>query len=489
MESTVVTQGDRAGVSRSPQPLTAQTGAVRARDRGAALGRALAISDLFAALLVATPISAVLGADAAYAVAFGAIAAVVWPAVAFSVGIYAPDDFRSWASGVPEIPRLLLAVMLASWPLFAAAVILDLPEPGFAIALVALALLLLASMGHAVARATVHRMKSMTQRTVVLGSGVVASKLTAKLRVHKQFGLEPIGIVDDEVHESDTLDLPRLGAFEELDEVLSAHAVDRVIIAFSRASHEELLRCIRTCRDHGVAVDVIPRLFELLDGVRPLGQVGGLPILSIGTPRLTRSARIAKRGLDLVASVGALIVLAPPLAIIAIAIKIDSRGPIFFRQVRAGRNGSVFRLIKFRSMASDAEERKQVVARRNDLSDGVMFKIHEDPRVTRVGRILRRWSLDELPQLFNVVKGEMSLVGPRPLILPETDALDEDWHLRRLDLRPGLTGPWQVYGRSETPFQEMVRFDYQYVTGWSLVRDVEILLATVPAVLSGRGAY
>ena len=118
-----------------------------------------------------------------------------------------------------------------------------------------------------------------------------------------------------------------------------------------------------------------------------------------------------------------------------------------------------------------------------------MFKIREDPRVTRVGRLLRRFSLDELPQLFNVLTGEMSLVGPRPLIFPETDALQEHWHLRRLELRPGLTGPWQIYGRSQSPFQEMVRFDYQYVAGWSLARDIEILLATLPAVISGRGAY
>jgi lipopolysaccharide/colanic/teichoic acid biosynthesis glycosyltransferase len=174
---------------------------------------------------------------------------------------------------------------------------------------------------------------------------------------------------------------------------------------------------------------------------------------------------------------------------IALAIKIESRGPVFFRQPRAGRGNSSFRLIKFRSMYIDAEERKKEMEALNEATDGVMFKIRRDPRVTRVGRFIRRSSLDELPQLFNVLRGEMSLVGPRPLIFPETAALEEHWHLRRLELRPGLTGPWQVYGRSQNPFQEMVRFDYQYVAGWSLARDVEILLATLPAVMSGRGAY
>jgi len=140
-------------------------------------------------------------------------------------------------------------------------------------------------------------------------------------------------------------------------------------------------------------------------------------------------------------------------------------------------------------MYRDADQRKLEYAKENDLDDGVMFKIKEDPRVTRVGSLLRRLSLDEAPQLINVLRGDMSLVGPRPLIFEETAAFAETWHERRLDLRPGMTGPWQVSGRSDIPFDEMIRFDYQYVAGWSLARDLEILLATAPAVLSGRGAY
>jgi lipopolysaccharide/colanic/teichoic acid biosynthesis glycosyltransferase len=173
----------------------------------------------------------------------------------------------------------------------------------------------------------------------------------------------------------------------------------------------------------------------------------------------------------------------------AIAVKVNSKGPIFFHQARAGRRNRSFNLIKFRSMYVDAEQRKADFDRMNESDDGVMFKIRDDPRVTRVGRVLRRFSIDELPQLFNVLKGDMSLVGPRPLIFSEAEALEERWHLRRSELRPGITGPWQVYGRSQSPFQEMVRFDYQYVAGWSLARDVELLLETLPAVLSGRGAY
>jgi lipopolysaccharide/colanic/teichoic acid biosynthesis glycosyltransferase len=197
----------------------------------------------------------------------------------------------------------------------------------------------------------------------------------------------------------------------------------------------------------------------------------------------------AKRMLDIVGSATLLALFAPVMLVTAIAIKIESRGPVFFHQPRAGRRNKSFNLIKFRSMYVDAEQRKAELDAMNEADDGVMFKIREDPRITKVGHFIRRFSIDELPQLFNVLKGEMSLVGPRPLIFSETAALEERWHLRRLELRPGITGPWQVYGRSDSPFQEMVRFDYQYVAGWSLARDVELLLATLPAVLSGRGAY
>jgi exopolysaccharide biosynthesis polyprenyl glycosylphosphotransferase len=228
-------------------------------------------------------------------------------------------------------------------------------------------------------------------------------------------------------------------------------------------------------------VDVVPRLFEFLDGVRALDQVGGLPLLSIGTPHLTRSSKIAKRALDIGVALALILALLPLTALIAIAIKVESRGPVFFRQPRVGRRLTTFDMFKFRSMYANA------ALRLND--EGVMVKGRHDPRTTKVGRFLRRLSLDEMPQLVNVLRGEMSLVGPRPLVPEEAATLEESWHSRRFDLHPGMTGPWQIQGRSETPFQEMIRLDYQYVAGWSLARDIEILMATVPAVLAGRGAY
>jgi lipopolysaccharide/colanic/teichoic acid biosynthesis glycosyltransferase len=168
---------------------------------------------------------------------------------------------------------------------------------------------------------------------------------------------------------------------------------------------------------------------------------------------------------------------------------LESPGPVLFRQRRAGRDRKTIRVFKFRSMYRDADLRKADYVADNSHGDGLMFKIKEDPRITGVGAVLRTLSLDELPQLFNVLRGDMSLVGPRPLIFAETAGLEQDWHERRLDLRPGMTGLWQISGRSNIPFHEMVRFDYQYVAGWSLARDAEILLATLPAVLSRRGAY
>ncbi len=445
--------------------------------------------DSLAACAAATIAVGALGAPTWGGVAYAACVTVLWPLAAFSIGLYRSDQLTTWASSVAEVPRGFVAILLITWPLYGIASALPLSNVVTLTLLTVVGVAAFTPIARTVVRAGLHREPDLRQRTLILGSGMVAGEVVKKLHNNTQFGLLPIGIVDDEVHDVGTPDLPWLGRFDDLDAIIKAQGVDRVIIAFTRASHEQLLESIRACRDAGVAIDVVPRLFEFLDGVRALDQVGGLPLLSIGAQNLTSASVAAKRALDVFGSLALLVLFGPAMIAAAIAIKLESRGPVFFRQPRAGRGNSSFALIKFRSMYMDAEERKQEIEALNEAGDGVMFKIRRDPRVTRVGRFLRRFSIDELPQLFNVLRGEMSLVGPRPLIFPETAALDENWHLRRLELRPGLTGPWQVYGRSQSPFQEMVRFDYQYVAGWSLARDVEILLATIPAVVSGRGAY
>ena len=460
----------------------------RRRRRAASLHRLLALADALASGVATLAGSLIAGLPADAALTVSGICAVSLPAIAFACGLYAADDLRSWATGVPEAGRLLFAVVALSWPLHAAASAVGAASPA-QVALIGTALAgILVAAGRAGARGIVHRAEHLLERTAIVGSGVVAVQLVANLRRHRAVGLVPVGIVDDSVHDPELADLEHLGTLDELPAILRLHAIDRVIIAFTRGGHEELLRGIRACRDGGVPVHVVPRLFEFLDGTRALDHIGGMPILSLGVPRLTTTSRAAKRTLDMVLSALALGAIAPVLAVIAIAIKLESPGPVLFRQPRGGRGETVFELLKFRSMYAGADEDKVELIAFNEHGDGVMFKIRRDPRVTRVGAVLRRLSLDELPQLWNVLRGQMSLVGPRPLILDETASL-EDWHVRRRDLRPGLTGPWQVYGRSDIPFQDMVRFDYQYVAGWSLARDLEIVLATIPAVVSGRGAY
>jgi exopolysaccharide biosynthesis polyprenyl glycosylphosphotransferase len=453
------------------------------------LRRCLALGDALAVLLGALTASLVAGMTAFDAAASAAVLLGCWGVVGWLAGIYAGDDLRAWATGVPTAPRLLITALTVVWPYYAVLRWLEAPAADAAALTAAVVTTPLSITARTLARGYVHRQASLRQRVVIVGSGVIASQLVTKLRSQDQFGLDPVGFVDDEPHRVGEERIPHLGRLDALTGVLRRHSIDRAIFAFSRAGHDDLLRSIRASRDARVAVDIIPRLFEFLDGVQGLVNVGGLPLLSMTVPRLSRRSQAAKRALDAMLAGAVLLILSPVLVTIAVLIKLESPGPVLFAQRRVGRGGERFRVFKFRSMYRDAEQRKAELAGMNDIGDGVMFKIHRDPRVTRVGRFIRRYSLDELPQLINVLRGEMSLVGPRPLIEREADALSEDWHARRLDLRPGLTGPWQVSGRSDTTVEEMVRFDYTYVAGWSLARDVEILFATVPAVLSGRGAY
>jgi exopolysaccharide biosynthesis polyprenyl glycosylphosphotransferase len=484
MESSVATHHEEASSSANGRTFVGAPAwpRTRGRQRGSVLARLLLTADVMAAVTAATLAGWIVGLGPADLAIFALGATIFWPLMAFALGLYnGTSTLRFWVSGVSEVPQALTATVLFSWPLYAVAYLSDANAPG-AVALWTVVLTaLLSPLARASVRARLHREAPLRQRAIIVGSGLVAGQLVDKIRTHEQYGIVPVGLVDATPYEIGTPDLPRLGNLAQLEEVIQDFQIDRVIIAFSKAGHEELLHCIRVCRDHGVAVDVVPRLFEFLDGVRSLDQVGGLPLLSIGIPHLTRTSQIAKRTLDVSVAALLLLMMAPLVAAIALAIKVESRGPVFFRQRRVGLGRQNFDMLKFRSMYQNA------ALNLND--DGVMVKTRLDPRTTTVGRMLRRWSLDELPQLINVVRGEMSLVGPRPLIHQEAAALEQSWHARRFDLRPGMTGPWQIQGRSETPFHEMIRLDYQYVAGWSLARDVEILLATAPAVLAGRGAY
>jgi exopolysaccharide biosynthesis polyprenyl glycosylphosphotransferase len=269
-----------------------------------------------------------------------------------------------------------------------------------------------------------------------------------------------------------------------LEETIRHENIHRVILAPDATDSEEFLETISVIKSLGVRASILPRLFEVVGTSVEFDTLNGLTVLGIRRLGLVRSSRAVKRAMDLLGAGIALIVIGPLMVAIAIAIRVDSRGPVFFRQTRVGREGRRFTMLKFRTMVDGADGMKEQLADRNEAIG--LFKISEDPRITSVGHWLRRTSLDELPQLLNVLRGEMSLVGPRPLVIEE-DCRIQGRHRRRLQLTPGMTGDWQILGSARIPLDEMVKIDYLYVANWSFWGDVKILARTMLYVLSARG--
>jgi len=267
---------------------------------------------------------------------------------------------------------------------------------------------------------------------------------------------------------------------DSVRDVVSELRVHRIILALTTTDTSDVTDLIRVAKAVGVRVSVLPRMFEAVGTSVEFDDVDGMTMLGVRRFGLLRSSRMLKRGFDLIAGSAALVLVGPLMAAVALAIRIDTKGPAFFRQPRVGRDGQHFQIFKFRSMVTDADAQKDRLRSLNEAGDG-LFKITHDPRVTRVGAVLRRTSLDELPQLFNVLRGEMSLVGPRPLVIDE-DAQVVGLDRSRLHLTPGMTGPWQVLG-TRVPMHEMVGLDYLYVANWSLWLDLKLLLRTVRHVL------
>jgi exopolysaccharide biosynthesis polyprenyl glycosylphosphotransferase len=270
----------------------------------------------------------------------------------------------------------------------------------------------------------------------------------------------------------------------DLEEAIIRKDVDRVIIAPRETDSDEFLDLISLVKSLGVRVSVLPRIFEVVGTAVEFDTLNGVTVLGVRRFGLIWSSRVMKRAMDIVGSSLALVALGPFMIAIAVAIRATSPGPALFRQTRVGRNGRRFTMYKFRTMVDGADALKPRLAARNE-ADG-LFKIADDPRITRVGRWLRCTSLDELPQLINVLRGEMSLVGPRPLVVDE-DCKIQGRHRRRLDLTPGMTGDWQILGSARIPLHEMVKIDYLYVANWSLWGDVKILARTILYVFGARG--
>lgn len=413
--------------------------------------------------------------------------------VAKLYGLYERDEERTDHSTTDEFAAVFHMITVCTGLLAFGLYLTDLAHPSVGkVAVFWAAAIVLVSSGRAAARGYCRRHVSYLQNTIIVGAGDVGQLVGRKLLKHPEYGINLLGFVDDAPKErrDDLEHLTLLGPVDRLPALVRLFDVERVVIAFSQDSHERTLELIRSMKDMDVQIDVVPRLFELIGPNFDMHSVEGIPLLGLPPPRLSRSSMLLKRTFDLALTIPGLVVLAPVFAVIALLIKRDSAGPVFFRQVRVGCNGRAFRIWKFRTMSVDADERKPEIAHLNQHlkngGDPRMFKIPDDPRVTRFGRWLRRYALDELPQLFNVVRGEMSLVGPRPLILDE-DRHVLEWARQRLSLKPGCTGPWQVQGGSAIPFEEMVRLDYLYVTGWSILGDLKLMVRTVPIMLADYG--
>ncbi|HKZ69099.1 MAG TPA: sugar transferase [Anaerolineales bacterium] len=298
-----------------------------------------------------------------------------------------------------------------------------------------------------------------------------------------------VGFVDDDPVRGST-DLGRfhaLGGLDGVESIIKKEKVDEIIITIPWMYHRRIAALVAVCERRAVRPRVVPELFQFSLSRVDVDDLGGIPLIGVKEHTLPTTARLVKRTMDVVFAALALAVLWPVFLIVAMAIKLESRGPALFAQSRVGQNGKLFKAYKFRSMYQDAEEQLTNLSERNEAS-GPLFKIKDDPRRTRVGRLLRRTSLDEFPQLINVLKGEMSWVGPRPALPQEVEQY-EPWQRQRLDVSQGITGLPQVSGRSDLTFDEMCLLDIYYIENWSLSLDLTILLRTIPQVLLGRGAY
>jgi exopolysaccharide biosynthesis polyprenyl glycosylphosphotransferase len=339
--------------------------------------------------------------------------------------------------------------------------------------------------------------------TLIVGRGPEAVLCIREMRARPELGYRVIGIVDNgpvgAAAGSTFEGVPVIGDLRSLPEAIRDSGANEVIISDPNVPGEVLFEVmIQTGRRRGVEFRIAPTLLNCLPSKTEIDQVGSLPMVTLFRSPLSNSARVAKRGSDLIVALLALAVLSPVWLLIALLIKLDSRGPVFYKQERVGMDGRVFLFYKFRTMRAgtdDAEHRefqRRYISGQPDSNQGddqrPAYKLRADDRVTRLGRVLRRMSIDELPQLFNVLRGDMSVVGPRPPIPYEVESY-ELWHRKRLDMKPGITGLWQVSGRNRLPFDEMVRMDLYYIENWSLLLDVKIIVQTVPVMWRGEDAY
>jgi len=459
-------------------------------DRDARFRRSLAAADVLA---VALAFAAVLAASRALPRPGALLLLPTVIVIGKVAGLYDRDENLLSKTTVDELPVLFeVSTVYALLGWLGEPLLVGSPLGRSAVAALWLGLTAGMPLARACARRLVLR-GTPGERCLVLGERAAAEQLAAKLAGSPLVGATVVGYIPlcggrgwsaQEAARPDE-HLPLLGSVTNLPVALWEHRIERVLIDSSTTpTSDRLLDKIRLIKSVGVKVSLLPRLLEVVGWSVALDEVEGVPLMGVRGYGLTQSSRVIKRALDVGGSLAALVVLAPLLVAVAIAVRLSSRGPVLFRQARVGKGGRSFNLLKFRTMYDGADEHKHELLHLNE-ADG-LFKIERDPRITPLGRVLRRCSVDELPQLINVLRGEMSLVGPRPLVVEE-DSRIQGWLRRRLDVTPGMTGIWQVLGSARIPLHEMVKLDYLYRANWSLWLDIKILIRTVPFVFARRG--
>jgi len=473
--STDGVRASQATAASSRADLPPETDSVKAvRQRETRYRRALVVADAAATLVALFVAVVVLGDDMLRTATFATIVLVV--AAAKITGLYDRDELLLCKSTIDELPRLFQLATLTTvvfW-LLSDSLLHGVLGHGQAFALWMVLTATLA-LSRVAARWIAARI-SCTERVMVVGDAAVLERLQEKLE-----GDGHIVLVGSVPFEHVVGDPGEMAAHARR---LGAH---RLIVApgDGAIASPETVGVIRAAKSTGLRVSLLPGVLDVVGTAVEFDSVPGMTLLGVRRFGLTRSSQLTKRLLDVSLSLAGLIALSPLLAAISLAIKLESGGPLFFRQRRIGRDGTPFEIIKFRSMVEGADELRESLMHRNEAPDG-LFKIAGDPRITRVGSVLRRCSLDELPQLWNVVRGEMSLVGPRPLIVDEDNRITGS-DRTRLQLTPGMTGHWQIAGSSRVPLSEMVKIDYRYIASWSLWSDVKILLRTVVYVGGRQG--
>ena len=460
------------------------------RRRGWLVKRALLAADvaglLLAYFLAKLVVSGPSASNPLVQVAVLVLAIATWIVGAKMYGLYERDEERVDHSTVDEVVGVFHLVTLGAWLFFLAAWAVGAENLHVArlVSFWLFAVLFITSF-RGLARSAARRSPLYLQNTIILGAGHIGQLAARKLVQHPEYGINLVGFVDanprDRRPELEHLAL--IGEPDQLDSLIELFDVERVIIAFSEATHDQLLDTIHELRKYDVQIDIVPRLFEIVGPKAGIHTLEGLALVSLPPASVSRSSRLLKRAVDYIVAVPMLVLLAPLMALIAICIRLDSPGPVLFRQRRLGYEMRPFTVLKFRTMRVDTDpdvHRRYIettVTHQASPNANGLYKLDRSDSVTRVGRFLRKTSLDELPQLFNVLAGEMSLVGPRPCLDYETEGFAEH-HFERFLLPPGLTGLWQVTARARSTFGEALDMDVAYVRGWSLSLDLRLILKT-----------